>query len=157
MIEDLTPHIQKNNNIIFEIVKESVPIKKIQSHYIKSNHIPHFNINFTMSNISEDKIYFYVYDECNDVCKKPAILSPLNKDYQYFKNVTADNEATKDNDKIYKKQVQFSQDNHYFFIPSRDETRDVNHNLFWSEHDLNVFRKKYVLNNARYNTYNGKR
>jgi len=157
MIEDLTPDIQRKNNIIFEIVKESTPIKKMHSHYINNNPIPHFNINFNMSNSSENKIYFHVYEESDDGCQKPTLLSPLNKDYQYCKNVKADNVTTKDDNRTYKKQVKFSQDNHYFFIPSRDETKDVNHILFWSDHDLFVFRKKNILNNVRYNTYNGKR
>jgi hypothetical protein len=157
MIEDLTPHIQRKNNIIFEIVNESTPIKKMQTQYIKNNQIPNFNINFTMSNPSENKIYFHVYEDSDDGCQKPTLLSPLNKDYHYCKNVKADNVTNKDDNKTDKKQVKFSQDNHYFVIPSRDETKDVNHILFWSERDLYVFRKKNLLNNVYYNTYNGKR
>jgi len=122
MTEKISLEIEIKNNIMYETIKEVTPIE-----YIKEN------IN------SDSNIYFYTIPEMNN-----NLLSPLHKLSQRLDtHHHMKNKYSKKTD-IKIKNVKFSQDDQYCFIPERNEIKDLNHKLFWSEYDLILFRKNYM-------------
>ena len=132
MIEKISLEIEDKNNIMYEILKEITPRK-----YMDNNIKPNSNI------------YFYTLPELNkkiqednkkDSNNMGELLSPLNI---YNKRIINEKSNVKN------KSVKLSQDDHYFFIPTRKETKEINHKLFWSELDLYLFRKNYMTSNRQ--------
>lgn len=154
IVDNCTPQIERQNNIIIEMVKDNIDDENIQILHADKKQKSEFNINFTKIIPRNRNIinYYNMYDDnciTNDtVSRKEKLLSPLNINYEpriVYVPFTRSNKLSS----THKKRVQFSTDVDFFYIPSRNETKEINHILFWNEQDFFVFRKKYILNTTQ--------